>query len=554
MRKIYFQFLILCAALMFASCGANNNDYDDEAYENADNYDVVGLSEQLDPTPTPREIPMPYIPAVYENENIFIFESGVLGVKFSINHPADWNFRVESRAGGDTTLLSHLQWDTVGENTDYTAFQIGTGTAHPSNWYWMFPNPGFPSTRTRWVQSDTPDEVFVTDNGITVVKYSYTSPRPTWEGEYPYAVEGYTDELFTTVLFMFRQDGQDYRDIEGTSIFFYTTLDTHVDLFYDFYEYARAIVNSLQFLDGTEIRNVPSETAESIGITANNFPRIDGSTSAIDLMNGIMHKMFVPSPYFTGDERQRAPWRYDRWHVSRTIPSYELLIAGEVDMVIVPEPSAFVRDLAEEAGVELEFTPIIREALVFITSSENPVSEITWQQVLQIYADASINNWAELGGLDGRIIPLNRNAHSGSQTLMENLVLGGREMHPSLDRYVIERMETMISSTGFTRWEIRSLPDWQFGDEVPNFNYFALGYTVYFFLASRDYVKPLAFDGVFPSYETITSGEYPLITHYYAVIRADTPDNSPERKIIDWLLTPEGQDIVSSAFRRYVVN
>ena len=552
MRKIYLWLLVLCAALMFTSCGANNNDYDDEAYENADNYYVVGFSEQPDPTPTPRETPMPYIPAVLENENSLIFESGVLGVKFSIDNPADWNFRVESRAGGDTTLLSHFQW--IGESHEYTAFQIGTGTAHPSNWEGMFPGWGIPFTRTRWVQPDAPDEVFVTDSGITVVKYSHTSPRQKSAGEYPYHFLVDTDELFTTVLFMFRRDGRDYRDIESTSIFFYATLDTHEDLLDDFYDYARAIVNSLQFLDGAEIRNVPSETADFIGITTRNFPRIDGSTSAIDLMNGIMHEMFVPSPYFTGDERWRAEWRYDRWHVSRTIPSYELLIAGEVDMIIVPEPSAFVLGLAEEAGVELEFTPIIREALVFITSVENPVSEITWQQVLEIYVDASITNWAELGGLDGRIIPLNRNAHSGSQTLMENLVLDGREMHPSLDRYVIERMETMISSTGFTSWEILSLPDWQFGDEMPSFNYFALGYTVYFFLASRDYVKPLAFDGIFPSYETITSGEYPLITHYYAVIHADTPDNSPERKIIDWLLTPEGQDIVSSAFRRYVVN
>ena len=76
-------------------------------------------------------------------------------------------------------------------------------------------------------------------------------------------------------------------------------------------------------------------------------------------------------------------------------------------------------------------------------------------------------------------------------------------------------------------------------------------YTVFFFLdaaaLNRYNLKILALDGVFPSRETILSGEYPLATNYFAVIRADTPDGCPARLIANWLNSPEGQALVEAA-------
>jgi phosphate transport system substrate-binding protein len=62
--------------------------------------------------------------------------------------------------------------------------------------------------------------------------------------------------------------------------------------------------------------------------------------------------------------------------------------------------------------------------------------------------------------------------------------------------------------------------------------------------SDRDRIKVLAFEGVTPSKETIASGEYALATNYFAVIRKDTPQDHSARKIIDWLVSPAGQDIV----------
>jgi phosphate transport system substrate-binding protein len=311
-------------------------------------------------------------------------------------------------------------------------------------------------------------------------------------------------------------------------LFFTALLYTPVDLIDDYYDDARAVVNDLQFHEGAQMSIEPSAEATAIGITKANFPIIDGSTSTLPLFQEIIRTMYA-------ENRRYYPRR-----ASRTVPSYELLINGEVDMILVPEPSEFVLALAENAGVELEFVEVAAEALVFITADENPVSNITREQVLQIYTDRSITNWTQLGGNDGQIIPLNRNTHSGSQTLMDNLVLQGEEVHPDLSQYSIGMMSDMLWEAGGSSWRRRDDP-----------NNFALGYTVYFFLQS-DYInesdlKLLSFDGVAPSRETIISGEYPLSTNYFAVLRKDTPQNHPARAIVNWLLSPAGQDAVEAS-------
>jgi len=178
-----------------------------------------------------------------------------------------------------------------------------------------------------------------------------------------------------------------------------------------------------------------------------------------------------------------------------------------------------------------------------MTTTNNPVDNITIEQVLQIYTEMSITNWAELGGYDGPIRAYIRNPDSGSQTLMENLVLQGREFHPDLREFEIWGMATMVDVVErFHPWGL-----W-YGLEEFEPNTFALGYMVGTFLPWQGpVIKTLALDGVLPTRETVLSGEYPLVTNYFVVIRADSPDDSPERRIVNWLATPEGQEVVESA-------
>ncbi len=102
----------------------------------------------------------------------------------------------------------------------------------------------------------------------------------------------------------------------------------------------------------------PSEDAASIGITAENYPRIDGSTSTFPLVQGIYKRMFLPM-HGGGEGWPGMPQK-----ASKTMASYEMLINGDVDLIIVSDPSKEVKRMADSTGSELEYIPIGAEALV----------------------------------------------------------------------------------------------------------------------------------------------------------------------------------------------
>ena len=277
----------------------------------------------------------------------------------------------------------------------------------------------------------------------------------------------------------------------------------------------------------------PSEDAASIGITAENYPRIDGSTSTLPLVQGIYKRMFLPSDN-KGDRWPGLPEK-----ASKTMKSYELLINGDVDLILVPDPSKEVGEMAESAGTELEYIPVGAEALVFITHEDNPVSNIDASQMQKIYSDMSVTDWSELGGKSGRIVPICRNADSGSQAQMENLVLGGKKINPAVEENYMERdMNGMLQMVEEYRYFSRDSEE----------NAYTLGYTLYYYIQISQSVmgdamdiKTLAYEGISPTPETILSKEYPLSINYYAVVRKDLPENHPARKIVDWLTTTSGQ-------------
>ncbi len=62
-----------------------------------------------------------------------------------------------------------------------------------------------------------------------------------------------------------------------------------------------------------------------------------------------------------------------------------------------------------------------------------------------------------------------------------------------------------------------------------------------------DGIKMLGVSGVKPSRETIADGSYPYTNDFYAVVRADEPAGSPARRVMEWLLTADGQKTVVDA-------
>ncbi len=280
-----------------------------------------------------------------------------------------------------------------------------------------------------------------------------------------------------------------------------------------------------------------SAQADALNITADNYPRIDGSTSTLGIVQTIYRNMVD-----NAEETSAFPET-----ASKTVPSYQRLIQGDADMILVPYASETVLQQAADAGVELEFTKVAAEALIFITAADNPTESITLEQVRDIYLDYGIDNWQELGGPDKELIPICRNADSGSQSQMDNLILDNQPMDQRIqDNFIELTMESMLEEVAF----------YHTGDIYGNVheNCFALGYTLYNYLQNvteitgiGDRLKILHFDGIMPTEENIADGFYPLADGYYAVVRSDMPADDPARAIIKWLQSETGCAAVQEA-------
>jgi len=83
---------------------------------------------------------------------------------------------------------------------------------------------------------------------------------------------------------------------------------------------------------------------------------------------------------------------------------------------------------AQANGIEpVEFI-VARDAIAIIVNPNNPISELTLQQLSDIYS-GKINNWQEIGGEDRPIVRLSRETNSGTHVyfLEQVLRLGDKE-------------------------------------------------------------------------------------------------------------------------------
>jgi len=267
----------------------------------------------------------------------------------------------------------------------------------------------------------------------------------------------------------------------------------------------------------TTASETPAPGVPGPNLSSRFVDRLDGSTATIPL----------------GQAALRALRGTDEGMKFNTTPyAYDNLIAGTKDLILVTYPSQEEFAAAAAAGVELEVVPVVKDALVFLANTANPVSGLTRQQIQDIYT-GSVTDWAQVGGAPGAIVPYQRPVGAGSQTLFLKLAMDGvtpmnapTEMRPAEMSGLVDVVAAM--------------------DNGPT----ALGYSVFYYATQmylKDTVKLLSVDGVMPSAQTVSDGSYPFGTFYYAVFRKDTPVDSPVRGFVDWLLGDDAQKIAAAA-------
>ncbi|MEI4770134.1 substrate-binding domain-containing protein [Psychrobacillus sp. FJAT-51614] len=271
------------------------------------------------------------------------------------------------------------------------------------------------------------------------------------------------------------------------------------------------------FSDSQEVATL--EEDPTIQLT-DQLPRMDGATALYPL-----YSAFVQATY---PKRDYNP--YDSAVMVNTTPAaYDNLIYGKVDMIFVAAPSKAQLTKAKQQGKELKLTPIGREAFVFFVNQKNKVNGLTMEQIKDIYS-GKVTNWKEVGGDNDSIRAFQRPADSGSQTALENL-MGDTPIMEAPTEDIATGMGGIINEVS----------------QYKNFKN-AIGYTFHFYsteMVGNEKIKLLEIDGVEPTKETIRSGAYPIASEFYIVTAGS--ENPNVEKLIEWILSEQGQELVEKA-------
>lgn len=207
------------------------------------------------------------------------------------------------------------------------------------------------------------------------------------------------------------------------------------------------------------------------------------------------------------------------------------LINGTVD--IANASRAMKEDeiaAAEENGITpVEFVVAI-DALAVIVHPDNPVEQLTIDQLADIYT-GRITNWHEVGGNDAPIVLLSRETNSGTHVyFLEEVVRKGQT-----DNKDIFAPQTLLmpSSVGITS-ELRRNPN-------------AIGYDGLGYVTEHEKVIAVAKDAnspyVRPTVETGADGSYPIARNLYMYTAGQPTDVIAD--YLNWIRGQEGQAIVA---------
>lgn len=275
------------------------------------------------------------------------------------------------------------------------------------------------------------------------------------------------------------------------------------------------------YSQGGSEREAGSRELQAPRMTKEEYPRTDGSTATLPLSMALYQLV-------TGASQEEAEAEVVH---TKTTSAYLGLITSVRDLVIAYEPSQAVYDEMESRQQELIIKPIGKDALVFMANEGNPVTSLSGRQLTDIYS-GRYKDWSQVGGEHKELIAFQRPVNSGSQTLMEKLVMKGIPMAEAPQTRVVGEMGELI-------------------EQVASYNNEenALGYSVYFY-ARNMYQKPglrfMAVDGVMPDNQTIKNGTYPYVNEFYAAVRKDEPTDSSAYKLFQWLTEPDGQALIES--------
>lgn len=179
--------------------------------------------------------------------------------------------------------------------------------------------------------------------------------------------------------------------------------------------------------------------------------------------------------------------------------------------------SRALKDTEKEQGIIENIVAL--DGIAVIIDPKNTVENISKQELIDIYS-GKIKNWKELGGEDQGIVVIGREAGSGTRGAFEEIV----------DLKDKAQYAQELESTGAVVGKVASIPG-------------SIGYVSLDVV--NETVKAMGIDGVFPTIETIKSGEYILYRPFVMATKGEISEQSPQvQKYFEFIFSDEGKSII----------
>ena len=261
---------------------------------------------------------------------------------------------------------------------------------------------------------------------------------------------------------------------------------------------------------GSETGSTTTSTSQSAGNTGatqeiTGTVNTDGSTSMADVM-AVLKETF----------KEVQPGVNVNYTGSGSGSGITNVLNGSVDIGL---SSRALKD--EEKAGGLTETILALDGIAIIVNPANTLQDLTLEQIASIYT-GEVTNWSELGGADGEIVVIGREAGSGTRDGFESIT-------GTADACVY-RQE--LTSTGDVITTVASNPN-------------AIGYAS---LASvKDTVKALSVGGVVPSNETVLDGSYKVQRPFVLVTKTGEALSQAAQAFFDYVTSADANEIITMA-------
>ena len=226
-------------------------------------------------------------------------------------------------------------------------------------------------------------------------------------------------------------------------------------------------------------------------------------------------------------------------------PGIKMLLAGKLDFVQSSRPLRLEEyKLAKQKGIKLEQIPVAVDSIAVAVHPSLDISGLTLSQLQKIYT-GEISNWRDLGSADLPITPYARPVSTGETVdFIDSKILSERKMESNIQFVptATQALRRLASDPGGIYYDSTATIMAQCTVKP-----LSLGESN----LVTPYQQPLVPASECPqrrnrpNIKALRTAEYPLTHYLYVVFRQNDESSKIGRAYANFLLTPQGQKLIS---------